>query len=245
MGKLKNGSIKNLGRLPNNIPNNNDIIKEAILLQGEDFHSALGLPVGNIELMTALLRQEGYKTTGINWYNLDVDSFKKAIDKRIETIKKVDNPRTLIYYSGHGNIPKKEKQGLLINKGFDVLEPRQFYQMINKITGKKAILLDCCYAGYFTDFIKENNNELSDYVVIAACPDGKITGNAQRGHNGWIGNFTFGFFQMLDENKGNQIDLSTVDIKSGTKLDRIVHSLLLKKNISYEVERISDTPYLL
>lgn len=243
----RDGSIRNLTNLPNpeKITNPDDESKLAIIVKGSYFSS--DLKIQNEDLVTALFRQLGYHTIFINHQTADEGTIRESLNQKSITSSK--ESQTIIYFTGHGNIPVDGLEGILLKGETQVIGPQQLFSMVSPIRGKKLVMFDCCNSGIFTDYLKteEGRRSLRDYVVIGACPAGKVTNRGHRGYDGCIGQLTYGFFQMLEENKGRPIDMATVDIKAGTALARLLHRLFgwREKDFSYEVQRVSDTSYLL
>jgi len=221
------------------------------------------------------------------------DATKENLLDKLDKLAKEshDKSNTILYFANHGGIKTKSPingieyktkiQGICLNKDsacfneeddFVILLPSEFYKKISNIKGKKAVIVDTCFSGVFTEYLKhlikpdnyiewKFNNEiygqsfenLENCLVIASCPElhvSKISGKYVEDKK--ISALMNGLYNLLNSKKG-EINLSKEKIVGGNDLDR--DSLddvnearrLLGENypLSYEMQRTSDIDFIL
>ena len=213
--------------------------KTALLVQGSQ--DVVG--DNNLDLMTSLLDSRGYKVTVLKPF----EATDSAILCELASIAEGSNreSETFFYFTGHGD-----------REGFATLnlaiEPETLFNTMKDIKGNKAIILDCCHAGIFVDYLSEDPSAhlISDYVVIAACPSHAETTITFRSDE--MTALTSGLMETLSDGR-EPVDLSSAKIKCGNFVDKIVAQLiyrigtLIGKPIqfSFEMQRASDAPFYL
>lgn len=75
---------------------------------------------------------------------------------------------SIFYYSGHGTYTKSTGAAGIYTSDGQNYEFKTLYKMLEKFSGKKLVILDCCYSGAF---IKENAVDASKFKVLTACSE--------------------------------------------------------------------------
>ena len=216
--------------------------KTALLVQG--VQDVIGDK--NLDSMTSLLDSRGYTLTVLK----PPETTYKAILRELASIADGSNrdtgeSKTLFYFTGHG-----DREGFGTSSW--AIDPETLFNTLKDIKGNKAVILDCCHAGIFVDYLSEDPSAhlISDYVVIAACPSHAETTITFRSDE--MTALTSGLMETLSDGR-EPVDLSSAKIKCGNFVDKIVAQLiyrigtLIGKPIqfSFEMQRASDAPFYL
>lgn len=228
--------------------------KNAILLNGDKKGES-----NDVLLMSHILKSRGYNIDVINYNQLTWENIECIIGEKAKQSSK--NSQTFFYFTGHCNTaPKEWTDGLSINNVvepdyYSRITPYKLFSMLGEIKGKKAIFLDCCNSGMFTDFVRDSNRLLSseklieDYVVIAACPSDKNTISTNMLRFGRVGALTFEFYKRFKKNSDKPIDLASITLKPGSLYNRIDEKLYpalgLKYDRGFTAQRAGDISYIL
>ncbi len=243
----------------------------------------------DIDLMGSELSKRNFSVEFIQPKDATKENLLDKIDKLAK--ESCDKSNTILYFANHGSIKTKsfnngieyktKIQGISLNKDstcfnegddFVILSPSEFYKKISNIKGKKAVIVDTCFSGAFTEYFKhlikpdnyiewKFNNEiygqsfenLENCLVIASCPDLHVSRISKKYiEEKEISALMNGLYNLLNSSQG-KINLSKGKIVCGNDLD--MASLdnvnearrLLGENypLSYEMQRISDIDFIL
>jgi len=225
----------------------------------ETFHN------DNIQIMSFLLGSRGYELMNIPPLEATQDNVFGAIDRIAKRTE--DGHRTVFYYAGHG-----KGSGICLEGRPAPLFPDELLEVLGKCRGKKAILLEACNSGSFTDYARDflptyerlNGNVIDDFVVLASCPPnsettvlpeylrrrklGPVTFEFSQGRK--LGPVTHTLHKLLSSY--SDVNLSTADISFadehyGQYLDGINSSRSDPNSppFSFEIQRYSDTDFFL
>ena len=120
-------------------------------------------------LVNRVLQQRGYEVNTVSPDACTKQNVLASIDSLVTGSKR--DSRTLFYYSGHGFYDDGATTILDFHpKG---IEPRELFEQLGRVRGRKAVFVDACLSGEFTDFLLHSNNAgalIKNYVVLAATP---------------------------------------------------------------------------
>lgn len=222
--------------------------KKAILIQGNNY--------SNIELINHELSRRGYDCKVI-------DSFSATNTRIFESIDEVavnsnEETKTVFYISSEGyKVPNekfsiltvKDSNSLLVkdsnpNTDCYAIFPHNLFEKLGKIKGKKAIFIDACYSGNFLE-CKNIEDLIENYVIVAACPEDKITAS----HFMYIftGKYTssleFNLYKLLTKSE-EPINISKQKIPK-SNLEYILQAPCSIFDISFKKKIISDIDFYL
>ncbi len=194
--------------------------------------------------------------------------------------KSDEKSKTVFYFATHGSIIEKNNidktiQGICLNKDskcinedddFELITPSELYEKISKVKGEKALILDSCFSGAFTEYLKPNPDieqiykaykrpvkNLENYITIAACPKLTVSTISDKYIDGKIISALMnGLYSLLSSEKG-EINISKDIIVCGNEEDRTnindtnKNRLLSGREylLSYEMQRVFDTDFIL
>ena len=177
--------------------------------EGEDVE--LAGPLNDAKaLEKCLLKADGTAYTTKIGHDLTASGILSGIDSAFGTAQ--DQDVSLFYYSGHGT-----SDGDLCGIRDTYVSPAKLRQKLDQIKGRKIIILDCCYSGYFissqsgtmtrakdgkagssADFVnsfmsafygqKGTADDYNRYYIIAASADDEYSWET------WIGQYPSGLF---------------------------------------------------
>jgi hypothetical protein len=227
----------------------------------------------DVEIMVDELRKRNFTVELIEPENATKENLVDKIGKIAE--KSGDSSKTLVYFAAHGGIREKRynliQQGVCLNSNKDdsvaLLTPHEFYNEIKKVKGKKAVIVDSCFSGSFTEYLKPLINDntkqiykgfkkpvenLENYLVIASCPELTVSKISNQYIDGKIiSSLMSRLYPLLSSNK-EKINLSKEEVGCGDDLDRINLTLfnrerLIEDNypLSYDIQRVFDTDFIL
>jgi len=233
--------------------------KRALLVSQDDFRTH------DVVLMNALLRRCGYERKIIRHRECTEKTIVESID---QLARESDaDSQTVFFYAGHGH-----DAGTYYSKGVCVngnptniyekrMTPFAILQLLGKIKGKKAVIIDSCYSGEFVDEVKDKAvrsvfpDMINDYVVLAACPADNATVRSEGYAKGWdIGPLTAALYYLIGSSKG-PVNLAKAEIPwrnsesyimsrySNEAIGDIEKSV--GASISFEMQRASDTDFFL
>ncbi len=160
-----------------------------IVSAGEDHPGAME---NSLSALAREVRCRGY----IPYSLKGIEATKQAVRDKIDEIKHLSVPEShiLLYFHGHGG-----SNG--IHLGGQILNPRELYQKIKQVRGKKAVIIDCCKAGVFVD---ENNREKipEGTLVLAASSPERIAGETLMSGGEYIPRFSNALVQYLQSHRG-------------------------------------------
>ena len=77
-----------------------------------------------------------------------------------------NNDISIFYYSGHGTVNESNGHRGIYTSDGDNYEFSTLYRKLNAISGRKLVILDCCYSGAF---LTQNAIDTSRFTVLTAC----------------------------------------------------------------------------
>jgi len=226
----------------------------------------------DIELMNNELKKRNFSVEIIRPEEATKENLTDKIGKLAE--KSSNYSKTIFYFAGHGSIDSGiqgiclNKDSTCINEGdeFVLFSPLEFYEEISNIKGEKAVIIDTCFSGAFTEYLKSDSNSeniykeykssvknLENYLAIAACPElttSVISTEYLDGRN--ISALMNGLYPLLSSEK-EEINMSKENFKCGNEKDRANidatnETLLLSGReylLSYEMQRVFDINFIL
>jgi hypothetical protein len=203
-------------------------------------------------LMWHLLERRGFQSKILSQGACTKRRINEELGKIAESSSSIS--KTFLYYGGHYPVERSQPGGsFLTYQGFRIgegekLSPEEMFSALSPLKGRKAVVIDACHSGLYTEYVKKHN-PIRNYVVIAACPRGTETLFGKVFIKGrWTGALTYGIYKALSEER--KINLSDENIMCGTEEYRKMSPQELKKRavsgdfpISLEIQRESDTDF--
>jgi hypothetical protein len=204
----------------------------------------------NVEIMNHLFKMYGYNCKTNEQETL---ATRKNIFGGLEEIAKKSNEKskTIFYYAGHGIDGDGYDKGIKIDLNKKIT-PYEIFNSIGKIKGEKAIIIDTCLSGVFTDYLDyyfknylknylknypDDKPIIDNYVCITACPSKKNSiQSTYLIKNKNINGLTFGLYKLLNFAKEN-VDLITGKIEIANK----THRKYIKK--LEEISKLENTSF--
>lgn len=216
------------------------------------------------EYLKEPLLKRGYECFIITALRASQKNILEKLEELSEESTSLDS--TIYFHSGHGGvfdflIGKPYTEALALNgyENFDelTLTPQELMGAMGKFRGKKAIMIDSCNGGAFTDYLKdlstnENNQVIRDYSCLASCPSGYSTLSVPLDYGYKLGPLCYSLLNLIGKETKTPVNLSKTEILCGPEyyrknLDDVISSFGLGNGepISFELQRISDTDFYL
>lgn len=162
----------------------------------------------DMDKLAQQLRERGFGGNIIQMYKPEKDEVLGALEGASQACS--NNAHFIFYFSGHGN-----RYGIIANN--EAISPGEIYERLERVQGKKSVILDCCHAGVFNPhdhfMIYRQTESLippNTMVIVASTSDQHAYEQPQPVFGGLImGNLTAGIVQFLIENRG-ELDFRSV-----------------------------------
>ncbi len=121
-----------------------------------------------METSVSALQREVRRRGYIPYVLMGNEATKQAVKDKIDEIKPLSVPESHVffYFHSHGS-----SHGIKL--GHQYLNPRELYQKINPVRGRKAVVIDCCRAGIFVDESNKEKIPEGTLVLTASSPERK------------------------------------------------------------------------
>lgn len=173
---------------------------EAIKSQQDNYAILVGSPgsatdalPGLEDTMSALVAQldkRGYRGNIVRLYDKEATSANVLNALEQAAYHVTPQAHFLFYFAGHGH-----EEGLKL--GYDTLTPRDFHTKLYNIRGSKAVILDCCHAGVFKNWLPPQT------LLLAASKEDGPAIISPREDGGMMNVFTAALVDYLAEHRGH------------------------------------------
>ncbi len=202
-----------------------------------------------------MLRRRGYKIFTVGVEECTRERVLSSIDELAHDSR--DGSKTFFYYAGHGSHIDRTYVNGITTRGEGYVDsqrivPYALFERLANVRGKKAVVIDACYSGEFTEYLRKGMGPplLKDYVVIASTRrdgEGIVTVWTTKPEevprhliDKSVSNVVFWLYGRTPHRR--RVDLSQIPIPIFNALPD-VRTRYPKTNL--EIQRVSDTGFIL
>lgn len=145
--------------------------RQALVVQDARLVTDTGAPADTGNLAAHVLGGRGYRPSMIGSSLCTRENVLASIDRLVEDSR--DDSKTVFYYAGHGYYAEHgfedDSSVKIVGHAEAGIGPHELFERLGRVRGAKALFIDACFSGRFTDYLARNPTALiRNYVVLAS-----------------------------------------------------------------------------